>query len=295
MKLLNFYTSEKSPHLGVVEGGQVFDLSAAMRSNPLFSSVVSFIRGGTAAARAAKDELNQHGADTSLWQAFDTLEHGPLVPRECRIFAVGLNYADHAAENQLAPPDTPIIFDKLASTITPHNQAVPLPVCSNQVDYEAEFALVIGRPVKCVAESEAAQFIAGYTIVNDVTARDLQLQDKQWFRGKNCDGFAPLGPYLVTADEIPDPDNLEIRLRLNGRTMQHSNTRNLFFKPSKLIAFLSQSLKLEAGDVITTGTPGGIGYFSNPQVFLKAGDTIEVEVERIGVLRNTVSARPNSF
>jgi len=289
MKLLNFYNSDKKLHLGAAENDRVFDLSSAIPVDPAFRSVVDFVREGGRAIQSAKDALRRHTTNASLWHSFAALEHGPLIPRDCRIFAVGLNYADHAAENQLPPPESPIIFDKLSSNITPHNQSVPLPIGSTQVDYEAEFAFMLGRPVSRVSEIEAAQCIAGYTIMNDVTARDFQMQDKQWFRGKNCNGFSPLGPYLVTADEIADPGNLQISFRLNGRTMQHSNTRQLFFGPARLIAFLSQTLMLEAGDVVTTGTPGGIGYFCKPQVFLKAGDVLEVEVESIGVLRNTMS------
>ena len=295
MKLLNFYALENNLHLGVVENGQVFDLSAAMPTKMAFSSVVEFVRGGPDTICEAEVALKRHREEHFLWRPFETLKHGPLISRECRIFAVGLNYADHAAENHLPAPDNPIIFTKLTSGVTPHNHAVALPACSSQVDYEAEFAFMISRAAKGVSETDGAQFIAGYTIMNDVTARDLQFQDKQWFRGKNCDGFAPLGPYLVTADELLNPDNLEIKLTLNGRTMQHSNTRNLFFKPPKLIAYLSQTLGLEAGDVITTGTPAGIGYFLNPQVFLKPGDVMEVEIERIGVLRNSIRAPQPGF
>ena len=135
---------------------------------------------------------------------------------------------------------------------------------------------------------DAGGYIAGFTIMNDVTARDLQFQDKQWFRGKNCDGFAPLGPWLVTADQVSNPDDLAITLRLNGQVRQRSSTSQLFFKPAELLSFLSQTLTLEPGDVISTGTPGGIGYYADPRVFLKDGDVVEVEVEGIGVLRNTV-------
>jgi len=290
MKLLNFYTAENDLHLGVVENGQVFDLSAAIPAKIAFSSVVEFVRGGPEAICEAEAALPRYREEHFRWRPFETLEHGPLISREGRIFAVGLNYADHAAENHLPPPDSPIIFTKLASGVTPHNRAVALPACSSQVDYEAEFAFMISRAAKGVSETDGVRFIAGYTIMNDVTARDLQFQDKQWFRGKNCDGFAPLGPYLVTADELSNSDNLEIKLTLNGQVMQHSNTRNLFFKPPTLIAYLSQTLGLEAGDVIATGTPAGIGYFLNPQVFLKPGDVMEVEVERIGVLRNSICA-----
>ncbi len=289
MKLLNFYRNG-DVHLGVVDGERVFDLSAAVPHDPAFSSVLGLLRAGPDGSARAQRAMASNAADPHLWRSLQDLEHAPLVPRECRIFAVGLNYADHAAENQLEPPQEPLFFEKLASGITPYGRPIALPACSDQVDYEAEFAVVIGRRARRVDESAAAACIAGYTIMNDVTARDLQTRDKQWFRGKNCDGFAPLGPWLVTADEVPDPHSLDITLRLNGCVRQHSNTSRLFFKPPALIAFLSQTLTLEPGDVISTGTPAGVGYFAKPPCFLRAGDVVEIEVAGVGTLRNTVIA-----
>jgi 2-keto-4-pentenoate hydratase/2-oxohepta-3-ene-1,7-dioic acid hydratase in catechol pathway len=207
------------------------------------------------------------------------------------LFCVGLNYADHAAENNLHPPETPIFFTKLASVVIPHGTPIPLPHGPDQVDYEAEMAVVIGQRADRVSPEQAHACIAGYTIINDVSARDLQRNDKQWFRGKNCNGFGPLGPWLVTADEIGDPGNLAISLRLNGEVRQHSNTRNLIFPPAALISILSQTLVLEPGDLISTGTPAGVGFHMKPQIFLKAGDRVVIEVEGIGVLENGVVER----
>lgn len=147
---------------------------------------------------------------------------------------------------------------------------------------------MIGRKAKCVSVKDADEYIAGYTIMNDVSARDMQSLDGQWFRGKNCDTFAPLGPCLVTSDEVKDPGKLTLQMRLNGKVRQNSTTSNLVFGPSALLSFLSQSLTLEPGDVISTGTPGGIGFYANPKVFLQPGDVMEVEIEEIGLLRNTV-------
>jgi acylpyruvate hydrolase len=208
------------------------------------------------------------------------------VERDARVFCVGLNYADHAAENNLPPPSSPIFFSKLAAVVIPNKAGIPIPKSSQQVDYEAEFALVIGRRADCVNEADALACIAGYTIMNDVSARDFQFKDKQWFRGKNCNGFGPMGPWMVTADSVPDPLALDISLRLNGETLQHSNTRNLVFSPAALVSTLSQSLVLEPGDVISTGTPAGIGFHRKPQVFLKPGDGMEIEVSGIGILEN---------
>ncbi len=287
MKLLNFHANG-GIHLGAAEGGRVYDLSAAVPDDEALASVVSLLRAGPEGRRRAQQVLARGRSDLGRWYPLNGLVHAPLLTRDCRIFAVGLNYADHAAENNLPPPESPIIFGKLASGITPHGEPIPLPRCTDQVDYEAEFACVIGRRARQVSETEAAVCIGGYTIMNDVTARDLQIKDQQWFRGKNCDGFAPMGPWLVTADEVPDPNNLEITLRLNGTVRQHSNTGQLFFKPPALIAFLSQTLTLEPGDAISTGTPGGVGFYAKPPVFLRAGDVVEVEVQSLGTLRNTV-------
>jgi 2,4-didehydro-3-deoxy-L-rhamnonate hydrolase len=285
MRLLNFQTEEKQIHLGAVQEDQVLDLSMAAGYAPEFSSVVTMVRAGRAGFERAQELLARFASNPTYCRQLETLSHAPLVGRESRFFAVGLNYADHAAENNIPPPSSPIFFSKLASVITPHNQSVPLPRCSEQVDYEAEVAVMVSRTAKCVEENEADHYIAGYTIVNDVTARDLQLLDKQWFRGKNADGFAPLGPWLVT--DIPDASRLDVTLTLNGQVMQHSSTRQWVFKPCSLISILSQTLTLEPGDLISTGTPGGIGYLRKPQVFLKSGDVVEITVEGIGALRNT--------
>lgn len=287
MKILNF-NANGGIHLGAAEGERVFDLSAAALADEALASVVSLLRAGAEGCRRAQQVLARGRSNAAQWRPLKGVLHAPLLSRDCRIFAVGLNYADHAAENNLPPPESPIIFGKLASGITPCGEPIPLPRCTDQVDYEAEFVCVIGRRARRVSETQAAACIAGYTIMNDVTARDLQIKDQQWFRGKNCDGFAPMGPWLVTADEVGDPHNLEITLRLNGTVRQHSNTSQLFFKPPALIAFLSQTLTLEPGDAISTGTPGGVGFCAKPPVFLRPGDVVEVEVENVGTLRNTV-------
>ena len=291
MKLSNFYTHSSSDlHLGALITGRVVDLTEAFPGDRSFGSVSALLRAGKDSIRRAQQRIAEHSSGTGARITPDQIGYAPLVDDRCRIFCVGLNYADHAAENNLPPPESPIFFAKLAAVAAGHNQPIPLPAISQQVDYEAEFAFVVGSPAKRVSVEEAGKYIAGFTIMNDVSARDLQFQDKQWFRGKNCDGFAPIGPWLTTADEISIPDNLAITLRLNGQVRQSSNTKQLVFKPAQLLSFLSQTLTLEPGDVISTGTPGGIGYYANPKVFLKHGDVVEVEVEGLGVLRNTVTS-----
>lgn len=291
MKLLNYYLPSGERALGLVEGERVFNLTELAHGRTHFASIGALLRGGESALAAAKD-LGAHLAKTSAESiSLEGLKYASLVEPDARVFCVGLNYADHAAENNLAPPSSPIFFAKLASVVIPHLAGIPLPQRSLQVDYEAEFGVVIGRRADCVSEAEAHACIAGYTIANDVTARDFQVSDKQWFRGKNCNGFGPIGPWMVTTDSVPDPLALDISLRLNGETLQKSNTRNLVFPPAALIAALSQSLVLEPGDVISTGTPAGIGFHRKPQIFMKPGDRVEVEVSGIGILENFVLAR----
>jgi acylpyruvate hydrolase len=201
---------------------------------------------------------------------------------------VGLNYASHRAEQGIQSPARPVYFLKSNNTICGPGDPIVLPPNSAQVDYEAEFAVVIGKRGKGIPEEKVFEHVAGYTILNDVSARDMQFGDGQWFRGKSCDTFAPTGPCIVTADEIPAPHSLRISLELNRQTMQDSNTADLIFKIPFLVSYLSQSLTWEAGDLLSTGTPSGVGHFRQPPVYLKAGDTVSVTVEGIGTLTNRV-------
>jgi 2-keto-4-pentenoate hydratase/2-oxohepta-3-ene-1,7-dioic acid hydratase in catechol pathway len=210
------------------------------------------------------------------------------IPRPGKIVCVGLNYESHRAEQGIKSPARPVFFLKSCNTICGPGDPIVLPPNSTEVDYEAEFVVVIGKPGKGIAEEKVFEHIAGYTILNDVSARDMQHGDGQWFRGKSCDTFGPTGPCIVTADEIPDPHSLQISLTLNGRTMQESNTHDLIFKIPFLVSYLSQSLTWEVGDLLSTGTPGGVGRHRNPPVYLKPGDTVSVVVEGIGTLTNPV-------
>jgi 2-keto-4-pentenoate hydratase/2-oxohepta-3-ene-1,7-dioic acid hydratase in catechol pathway len=212
------------------------------------------------------------------------------VPRPGKLICIGLNYKDHAAESKMPLPGSPVTFSKYTTAVTHPASPVYLPAVSQQVDYEAELAVVIGRRAKHVPRERAYEHVLGYTNLNDVSARDLQFADKQWQRGKSCDTFAPMGPAIVTADDIPDPHVLRIRLRLNGDVMQDSSTAQLIFGVDQLIAFLSETVTLEPGDVIATGTPSGVGFARQPPVFLKPGDIMEVEVEGLGILSNPVLA-----
>ena len=210
------------------------------------------------------------------------------VPLPGKIICVGLNYRDHAEESGAEIPKSPIIFSKFSTCAIGSNEAILLPKASEQTDYEAEFAFIVGRRAKNVFAADAMDYVFGYTNFNDVSARDFQFADGQWVRGKSCDTFAPMGEYVATKDEITDPHNLQIQFRLNGETLQNSNTKELIFKIPEIIEFLSASITLEPGDVVATGTPPGVGFARKPPVFLKDGDVAEVEIEGLGILVNKV-------
>jgi 2-keto-4-pentenoate hydratase/2-oxohepta-3-ene-1,7-dioic acid hydratase in catechol pathway len=211
----------------------------------------------------------------------------PLVPG--KILCIGLNYMDHCREQHIEPPDRPTLFAKFPSSVIAPGEPIRWPAdFSTQVDYEAELAVVIGRRTSRVAAADALSHVFGYTAANDVTARDVQKGDKQWIRGKAADTFCPLGPVVVTTDEIPDPQQLAIGCRVNGETRQASHTREMIFPVAQIIAFIARAITLEPGDVILTGTPDGVGQYRDPKVFLQPGDRVEVELGDLGVLENPV-------
>ena len=212
------------------------------------------------------------------------------VPSPPKIVCLGLNYKDHAEEQGKDIPDEPIIFMKPRTAIIGPDQPIVRPKLVEQLDYEAELAIVIGEKGKNIPVSEAKKYIFGYTAFNDVSARDIQFKDKQWTRGKSFDTFAPMGPCITTADQIEDPNNLGVRTRVNGELRQNSSTRNMVFNVYEVVYHLSQVMTLEPGDIIATGTPAGVGVFMKPKPkFLSPGDLVEVEIEKIGTLRNMVS------
>jgi acylpyruvate hydrolase len=218
----------------------------------------------------------------------DKVEVGPPVPDPDKIICLGLNYPEHATEVQMGVARVPTFFAKFRNALTGPAGAIVLPPVSAQVDYEGELAVIIGRRCKEVSEDEAPACIAGYTIMNDVSARDLQMQTSQWTAGKTPDTFAPMGPGIVPVSRIPDPQNLRIVTRVNGITLQEGNTRDMIFPVARTVAFLSSLMTLEPGDVVSTGTPSGVGFRRQPPVFLRSGDVVEVEIERIGMIRNPV-------
>jgi len=216
----------------------------------------------------------------------------PPVPHPEKIICIGLNYADHAKESGAEIPQEPVVFNKFPTALRADGDAIELPAASNSVDYEAELVVVIGKEAKNVSLATALDYVAGYTCGHDVSARDWQKNkpEGQWLLGKSFDSFAPLGPMLVSKDAISDPHHLNIAMRLNGETMQQSNTQQLIFRIDELIVYLSQVCTLKPGDLLFTGTPPGVGAARKPPVFLQPGDVAEVEIENIGVLKNPVVA-----
>lgn len=211
-----------------------------------------------------------------------------LGTRPGKIIAVGLNYRDHASESDATLPERPLLFAKWTSCLTGPGCPIRIPREIDQVDWEAELAVVIGTEARNVAAADALSYVRGYTCINDVSARRAQAQDGQWSRAKSFDTFGPLGPRLVPASDIPDPQNLRIQSRVNGVAMQDSTTAQMIFSVSRLIEFISHGIMLEPGDVIATGTPAGVGAFRPEPIFLKAGDRVEIEISGIGVLENVV-------
>ena len=287
MRLVTFLQNGK-PYLGALQmqDGQemIVDLHASEPRLP--ASMLDFLSTGERAYELAATALQQVPAT-----AVHTLEAVVLkavIPNPGKIICIGLNYRDHAAETRQSVPEVPVIFAKYPNTLIGPTEPIILPRVTQRVDYEAELAVVIGKRGRHISEAEAMDYVAGYTVFNDISARDYQMRTSQWTIGKTFDTFGPLGPALVTTDEIADPHALAIRLSIDGEVLQNSNTRELFFSIPQLIAYLSSVMTLEPGDVIATGTPAGVGFTRRPPRFLRAGETVRVEIAGIGVLENPV-------
>ena len=281
MKLVTFTTGNDA-RLGIMWGDWVIDLASASNGR-LPSDMLTFLQQGEAAIQLAQE------VERSITTALALSEVTLLapVPNPSKVVAIGLNYMDHCREQGHEPPKAPIIFTKFPSAIVGPGAAIRWdPALTEQVDYEAELAVVMGRTARRVSAAEALDYVAGYTLCNDVSARDLQFGDGQWVRGKSLDTFCPLGPWLVTRDEIADPHNLAIRCTVNDDVLQDSTTAEMIFRLPQLIEFISRAFSLLPGDVIVTGTPDGVGVFRSPQLFLKDGDVVTVEIEGLGQLTN---------
>ena len=273
---------------GDTEPGVLLDGRAIPIQGAGFASVLEVIEGGaeaqTRVRRWIAGPASSHGLDPA------GLTFAAPIPRPPKLICIGLNYRDHAAESKLAIPEVPTMFAKFPTAVIGPGQPIVLPKNSTKPDYEAEFAVVIGRRGRHVAENDWRDYVFGYTILNDVSARDFQMATSQWMIGKTFDTFAPFGPAIVTADEIADPHSLRISLTLNGETMQDSSTGNLIFKLPQLIAYLSSVFTLEPGDVIATGTPAGVGFARKPPRWLRPGDEVRIQIEGLGELVNPVVA-----
>jgi 2-keto-4-pentenoate hydratase/2-oxohepta-3-ene-1,7-dioic acid hydratase in catechol pathway len=283
MRLVTVQTGD-GPRACGQDGGRYVDLRAADPALP--ARLRDLLALGPEGLRRAGAALTRgtisYDPDTAVLRA--------PIPDPPKVICLGLNYRDHAAETGAPIPAEPILFSKFATAVIGPGAAIELPAVSRQVDFEAELVVVIGRPGKDIPRDRAYDHVAGYTVGHDVSARDWQLHKpgRQWLAGKTFDTFAPTGPALVTADEVPDPHALGIRLRLNGQTMQDSCTSQLIFRVDAVIAYLSQIVTLEPGDLIFTGTPSGVGMARTPPVWLKPGDVVEVEIDGLGTLRNPV-------
>ncbi|MGC2400801.1 MAG: fumarylacetoacetate hydrolase family protein [Acidobacteriaceae bacterium] len=269
----------------LLKDGHVFPLNSLG-----YSDALSFISDTPKRWQAVKEQLDETGPALLSPLSGVTLD-APLL-RPGKILCIGLNYRDHAAESKMDPPKFPTVFCKFPHALIGNGQSILLPRATKQPDYEAEFAAVIGKGGRNIPEANWEDHIFGYTIMNDVSARDVQLATSQWTLGKNFPTFAPMGPWIVSKDEVKDPHQLDISLSINGEKLQSSNTRELIFKLPQLISYISTMMPLMPGDIISTGTPAGVGMGRTPQRWLRPGDDIVVEIAGIGTLRNPVEAEP---
>ena len=305
MKLAQFKTkTSDQQRLGILIGDVVCDVSELARAAKSagravedwlvnVDSTLEVIKRGAPALAQLGALMNSSESSTGrtgvVAHSLDSIDFLPAV-YPGKILAISRNYAEHAAEGGSDLPKAPLLFNKLPNALNAHEKTIVLPSISTQVDFEAELAVIIGRRAKRVSEAEALDHVFGYSLINDVSARDLQYGDKQWTRGKGLDTFAPLGPFITTRDEIEDVQLLKIEGLLNGNVMQSSNTSKMIFSVAYLVSYLSQGITLEPGDVIASGTPDGVGAFRKPPVFLKNRDVFEVRIEKLGTLRNPVVA-----
>lgn len=287
MKLATFTpkSGRADTRIGVVDGDEIVDLAAAAPDLP--REMRAFLEAGIGAMGAASEAV---GSGPRIPLAEVRLE-APIA-RPPKFLAVGLNYADHVAEAGLETPEHPTIFNKQSTCVTGPTDPVHVPRASHVLDYEGELGFVIGRPARHVSRDDAADYIAGYTVVNDVTVRDWQFRTPTWTMGKSFDTHGPTGPWIVTSDEIGDPHQLRLRTFVNGELRQDSNTKELIFDCFHLVEYLSTAFTLEPGDIVATGTPSGVGIVMKPARLLKAGDVVNVQIEGIGEIENPIVDEP---
>jgi 2-keto-4-pentenoate hydratase/2-oxohepta-3-ene-1,7-dioic acid hydratase in catechol pathway len=286
MRFINFISEEKV-YLGIQLESGIVDVkkTAAVSGIDIPTSLDEVIRRGEKGIRQLEDMLK--GAVSFISE--DSIQYAPSVLNPGKILCVGLNYIEHGAECNMAIPQYPTLFNKFNNTLTAHNQVILVPDYIKDLDYEAELVIVIGKEAKNVAKKNALSYVFGYTIGNDFSSRDLQFRTSQWLLGKSCDNFAPIGPALVTADDI-DPNNLNITCKVNGELRQSSNTKNMIFDCATIVSYISDYITLKPGDIIFTGTPSGVmyGYPKESRAYLKSNDQIQIDIENIGTLINTL-------
>ncbi len=287
MKLVSFGKAG-AERAGVMSGGSIIDIKAA--DNALPDNIRDILeKDMLGEVRKLLDAAGSGSIPPGVARRANGTRLGPPVTNPTKIICLGLNYIDHAREQGKEVPDWPLLFAKAPSCLIGDKDPIPTPPGVAQMDHEVELAFVIGKKTRNVAQKDALSCIAGYGIFMDISARDVQFREKQWFRGKSFDGFGPFGPCLTTSDEIADPHNLPISLKVNGKTMQDSNTGLMRFKVDYLVHYLSQCMTLMPGDIVATGTPSGVGVFASPQRFLQKGDVLEARIQSLGSLTNPVS------
>ncbi len=294
MKLLTFKESDQL-RLGVkTDKGVLCVGRAAQKFNAEAPATIEeAVNGGQAALEELTKQALESG-DDALFLEEEELNIGPAVPNPGKVICVGLNYKKHAEESNMPIPEYPVLFNKFANSIAAHNDEIKLHFDSNENDYEAELAIVIGKEATAVSKEEALDYVFGYCNANDLSCRDLQFRTGQWLLGKALDAYCPVGPYLVSSDEVGDPQNLTIKGIVNGEVRQNSNTADMIFKCDEIISYISNYITLSPGDIILTGTPEGVGmgFPENvrQQYYLKAGDEVTIEIEKLGKLTNTFKA-----
>lgn len=284
LKFVNFQLNSQI-RLGVKVENGIMDI--AQVSDAYSLEVPNTIEQIIVAGKSVIEKLQKYVESTSFLIDEDNIVYAPCVTNPEKIICIGLNYLDHANESKMEIPLSPVVFSKFSNALAGNKQEILLPINAKQFDYEAELVIVIGKTAESVSRENAMSYIFGYTIGNDLSARDLQFRTGQWLLGKTCNGFAPIGPYLVTADEV-NPSDLEISCRVNGELRQQGNTKNMIFDCAYIVSYLSHHMTLKPGDIIFTGTPAGVilGYPEGKRVWLKSGDEVSVSIEKIGTLIN---------
>ena len=284
LKFVNFQLNNQI-RLGVKVKNGIMDI--AQVSDAYSLGVPKTIEQIIAAGKSVSEKLQKYAESTSFLIDEDNIVYAPCVTNPEKIICIGLNYLDHANESKMEIPLSPVVFSKFSNALAGNKQEILLPINAKQFDYEAELVIVIGKTAESVSRENAMSYIFGYTIGNDLSARDLQFRTGQWLLGKTCNGFAPIGPYLVTADEV-NPSDLEISCRVNGELRQQGNTKNMIFDCAYIVSYLSHHMTLKPGDIIFTGTPAGVilGYPEEKRVWLKSGEEVSVSIEKIGTLIN---------